>query len=186
MQWLADQADTNLILRDSLSTEPVIYSKSADLNGAIGINSLTTYFSSVDGFSYEREIKFLEWDEESAFWNDQIIRTAIHEVAHSWDSAAEINNVFAGSGDIWDSFLAVSSWTQTNPGGNDFLNSFDGQWYYHQDASFAYSYSRTNPREDFATTFEVAYDESLGVSINPSLNSKLAHFHQLMAVFQNV
>jgi hypothetical protein len=182
LQWLQDQAQTALVIRDSLDTDPVIYSKWADLGGAVGINYLTTYYHSQTGYTYDREIQFLEWNENSSYQNEQAILTAIHEVGHSWDSVLEIENVLSGHGPIWTNFLAESMWTDSNPHSSQFLSSYDGQWWYIQDAVFAYDYGRTNPYEDWATIFEAAYDAESAAPV-PGLAAKLAIFNQLMSAF---
>ena len=160
-----------------------LYTKWDDLGGAAGINFLSYYGSPQTGFVYDREIRFLEWDESIEFYNDQAIQTAIHEVGHSWDSTEEIDNVLSGEGHLWNDFVAISSWTQENPNSSEFTQGFDQfeSWWYHNDATFAYDYGRTNPHEDWATVFQAAY-ESYDA---PGFSSKLAIFDQLMAAFQS-
>ena len=64
------------------------------------------------------------------------------------------------------------------------MQSLDGQWWYHQDAEFAYDYGRTNPFEDWSTIFEAAYAKSLGRDI-PDVQAKLDVVDQLFQQFRD-
>lgn len=188
LHQLMEAAETSLIIRDSLDEDPVPYSKWASLGGAAGINSLTTYWSfsnGVETYTYDREIQFAEFDENDLWESYQATMTAIHEVGHSWDSVAEIENVLAGEGHIWTDFMAVSQWTDVDPGSSSFSVSNDGQWWYDSSSEFAYNYGRTNPYEDWATIFEAKFDPYFA-SEQERLADKLFYFDQLMAAFHNV
>ncbi len=183
LHWLMERANTSLVVRDSLDTDPVVYSKWSNLGGAIGINSLTTYFNSLEGFTYDREIQFLEWNENSSFYNEQVVLTTIHEVGHSWDSDTEINAVLAGGvGQLWTNFTTISQWTDTNPNSSQFQQSHDGEWWYNSNSDFAYNYGRTNPYEDWATMWEAVYEAEHGTN-HSAIANKIDIFDQLMAAF---
>ncbi|MDA1014446.1 MAG: calcium-binding protein [Planctomycetota bacterium] len=97
-------------------------------------------------------------------------QVAIHEIGHNWDAASEVEPwVVPNSSDFAnmdgmhfdnyiDAFRHLSNW-QPLEGGDDVLLppgvsvSLNGGWTYASDADFVRYYGRTNPREDFATTF---------------------------------
>jgi Ca2+-binding RTX toxin-like protein len=77
---------------------------------------------------------------------DEAGSTIAHELAHNWDTNDE-NPTF---GD----FIEISRWRRRV-----------GRWTYDPDADFANDYGRTNPYEDFATSFEVYFDQSKGPAL---------------------
>lgn len=79
--------------------------------------------------------------------HDETVSTTYHEVAHYWHGQA-VNPYF-------DAFRALSGWRTSAAAG--FARSTDAQWYYRSDARFYYDYGKTNPYEDFATSFEAAF-----------------------------
>ncbi len=67
--------------------------------------------------------------------------TVVHEMGHNWDEVTENPGIKA--------FFDLSAWRHTSAG-----------WTYKNlDAVFASDYGRTNPYEDFATSFEVYYSK---------------------------
>lgn len=148
---------TARILRDSLDTDPVIYSKWNSLGGALSSNSLKKTVT--QGVTrYDRELKFADWNELSESANSLLRYTAIHEIGHSWDSVEEINSRLPGHGNLWNSFLALSGWRNTNPNNAAYARSLDGEWWYLKSAPFVRQYSRNNPREDWSTVWEIYFD----------------------------
>ena len=144
------------VLRDSLDTDPVSYEKWESLgNGYVASNNLrTTTRTDSNGrrtTTYDRSIRFTDWNESNDLLNEQTVLIAIHEIAHSWDSQLEITNVFPGEDGLWNSFLYQSRWRETNPNSGNFTRSGDGEWWYRNDSEFLRDYSRQNPREDWAT-----------------------------------
>ena len=85
---------------------------------------------------------------QGTFGSDKdVASTVIHELAHNWDN--ENAN--------YTQWKALSGWVSgSNPNANQTLSQ-DESWVYNSTAEFARSYGRTNPREDFATTFEAYY-----------------------------
>lgn len=158
------------LLRETLNDDPLKFIKYDDLGGSAGINFLRTrtswYFENgqpVYTYTYEREIRIVDWDETDDFYNDQFVDVIIHEIAHNWDSELELSSVSPSLANYWTDFEALSGWTSTDP--NDSTNfslSHDGQWWYSNDAQFAESYGRTNPNEDLATIFEYYFHSGPG------------------------
>lgn len=75
--------------------------------------------------------------------------TTYHEIAHNWDDPHENGRIQA--------FRSLSGWTQG--GGNGLTRAADGSsWHYRTGSAFAYDYGRSNPAEDFATTWESYFD----------------------------
>ena len=108
------------------------------------------------------------WFGDGAFTSAfEVAETTIHELAHNWDDEN-------GKYTEWKS---LSGWRQTNrPNANETL-SRDGNWVYSSTAEFFRDYGRTNPKEDFATSFEAYYRLKLGllsyadlVRLTPKLN----------------
>jgi hypothetical protein len=108
------------------------------------------------------------WFGDGAFTSDfEVAETTIHELAHNWDKE---NGKF-------NEWKALSGWVETtNPNANQTL-SRDGRWVYNSNTEFFRNYGRTNPYEDFATSFEAYYRLKLGmlsyadlVRMTPKLN----------------
>jgi Ca2+-binding RTX toxin-like protein len=76
-----------------------------------------------------------------------VARTTVHELAHNWQTA---NGKFG-------EWKALSGWVQTSTPNADQTLSKDGHWVYTSTAEFARDYGRTNPYEDFATSFEAYF-----------------------------
>jgi hypothetical protein len=81
-----------------------------------------------------------------------VARTTVHEFAHNWDTE---NGKFG-------EWKALSGWVQTSTPNADQTLSRDGHWVYTSTAEFARDYGRTNPYEDFTTTFEAYFDLQTG------------------------
>ena len=126
--------------------------------------------------TYDREIRIADWDETSEFFNDQFRSITLHEIAHNWDSEAELT-IGAGLSGIWDDFLDISGWTQ----------SASGAWS-HSDSSsaFVYDYSEANPFEDFATTWELYFSGDADQVSNSNLQSKLDFIDDVFAEIRTV
>ena len=88
--------------------------------------------------------------------DDEIRRTIFHEIGHNWDEASE--NTFA------DEFRAVAGWGEFDGGatpasfekGRDNGDTWNNWYFFNRDSSldgFARRYGKTNPLEDFATSF---------------------------------
>lgn len=149
---------TSRVLRDSLDNDPVQYLKYAALQGgAPAANSLTGSGPS-GNIDWQRELWFADWDETSARSNDFVRYAAIHEWSHCWDSVQEISNRLPGQAGLWNQFLSLSGWQQTNPGSSAWSQSGDGQWWYLTAAPFVETYSRFNPREDWGTVWQILFD----------------------------
>ena len=88
------------------------------------------------------------------------MHTVYHELGHNWDDTSE--NAYAGA------FRSLSGWVQspTRPSSSHLASRAPGDaWWYLNTALFARpdtfgttdSYSRWNPFEDFATTWETYF-----------------------------
>ena len=124
-----------------------------------------------------REIRIAEWNEADRTRNYSQVLVFIHEIAHNWDTEQELNAAPIVSSSDWNRFKAISNWTQTNPGGSlDWRTSADHRWFYHSSARFARFYGTTNPVEDWATVWELHFNET-AAKPNPqsNLGRKLTH-----------
>ncbi len=181
LRALHERVGNGKIFRDSLDTKQVVYGKYSSLNGSAAQNSLTT--RTVGGVtSYDRSINFAEWDENNTGLMNFYRFVAVHEIGHSWDSVAEINNRLPGQGTRWSSFLAASSWRSTNPNSSNYLRSGDGAWWYLKTARFARSYGTTNPYEDWSTVWEVVLDPAQSGNLAVIAN-KVSIVNQLWNAF---
>lgn len=174
-----DVVGNNLLLQETLNDDSLRLIKYADLDGAAGLNYLETSTSwywqngqQIFSYSYYREIRILDWDENSTFYNDQFVEVFIHELAHNWDSETELVSVSSQLQTHWNSFLSLSGWTESDPSSSQYTQSLDGQWWYLNSAGFAESYGRSNPYEDMATVFEFYFANGTTAS-NNVLASKL-------------
>jgi Ca2+-binding RTX toxin-like protein len=89
-----------------------------------------------------------------------VMPVVFHEIGHNWD----------GENPNWDEWLALSGWTQDAPDtpAEEAIYTHaldqDADWWYFNDADFARDYGRTNPREDFATCFQLYVMEHMGAN----------------------
>jgi Ca2+-binding RTX toxin-like protein len=91
-------------------------------------------------------------DKAFTLGEDGTLDLIVHEIGHSWQGLTD------------DDLLDISGWTDNPPEGWPFSHiAAQGGWYYLFSAydSFIDDYARTNPWEDFATTF--AYLFTIGV-----------------------
>lgn len=178
-QQLYDATQNNILLVDTLSTDDLRFLKYDSLGNYAGTNWLQTstswYYENgnlITNYTYSREIRIADWDETSSWYNDQYQLVALHEIGHNWDSELELTTVSSDLGTVWNSFLAASGWTDSNPNDSNHTQSLNGQWWYDNNASFAEYYGRTNPNEDAATMFEYLMSTDSG-NFNSDLQSKL-------------
>lgn len=183
----AVNANTRL-LEDSLPTGPLSFYKYDTLGGASGVNWLQTTTSSVwqngqwiTTYTWVREIRIAEWNESQSWMNDFMAQTAVHEVGHNWDSELERSNAYGSLTGTWQTFLNLSGWTDSNPNNPAYTQSSDGDWWYLTGSAFYDSYGRTNPYEDFATTWELYFDPAASTSDEALMAAKLATLDTLFA-----
>ena len=80
-------------------------------------------------------------------------KVVFHEIGHNWD----------GENPDWDDFKDLSGWTTSDKSADpDYVVSRDGNWYHKKSATFARSYGKTNPKEDFATSFSSYFMDYCG------------------------
>ncbi len=111
-----------------------------------------------------RTIEIDEWNESNTAENTSRISTVIHEMGHNWDNELTDLGVF-------NQFMKISGWTQKKPTSGSYTKSKDGEWWYKSSASFARDYGRTNPREDWSTTWQAYFDA--GYSSSSPIAAKL-------------
>ncbi len=160
------------LLQESLNTKPLTFYKYASLGGSAGLNQLgwtsqTTCNASgcTTVYDYTRQIRIVEWDDSSSWYNDQFIDVVVHEIGHNWDSELELTSALPSLTGNWNSFLAVSDWRNSNPG-IGYTQSLDGQWWYLSSAYFVENYARVSPREDMATAWEYYFEQYQDSSAN--------------------
>ena len=78
--------------------------------------------------------------------------TAVHEVGHNWDEEQP----------HYQAWLQLSGWRQTAGAASQYVISDDGQWWYLRTARFANDYGRTNPFEDWSSSWESYFTFSYG------------------------
>ncbi len=90
--------------------------------------------------------------------DDNVLRIVVHEIAHNWDSAEEVDMRLPGQGStIIGGFQSLSGWSYGTFLGeyfDEYAVSRDNEWSYLRSAPFARDYGKTNPHEDFATCWE--------------------------------
>lgn len=162
------------LLQESLNSKPLTFYKYASLGGAAGINQLSWTSQTtcnINGcttvYDYTREIRIVEWDDNSSWYNDQFIDVIVHEIGHNWDSELELTSALSSLSGQWNAFLAVSDWRDSNPGPGYTL-SLDGQWWYLNSAYFFENYARVSPREDMATAWEYYFEQYQDSTANHS------------------
>lgn len=118
----------------------------------IGMQTDTNTFRT-GGWNSNGEITFVDGSFSS---DNQLWATVYHEVGHNWDDPAENRHAQA--------FRQESGWFRwpTNPVPSvPFLytesSGIGDDWWYLSSAQFARPYGRTNPLEDFATTWEAMF-----------------------------
>ncbi len=70
--------------------------------------------------------------------------TAVHEIGHNWDDEQP----------RYRAWLQLSGWTPTRGPTALYAPSADGQWWHLRSARFADAYGRTNPFEDWSSSWE--------------------------------
>ena len=184
---LHERTENTRLLQDSLGDQPLTFYQYSHLNGAAGVNALQWSSQTQCDFSgchteytFHREIRILDWDENSSFYNDQFRQVLIHEIAHNWDGDWTIDDSWPVLHGMWSDFLAISDWRDTQPSNSSgYTQSLDGNWWYQSSSSFAENYGRTNPYEDFATVFESYFNPASG-SVNSGLQPKLDLVDELL------
>jgi hypothetical protein len=195
LAMLVAQTANNALLRDSLDPQDLGFFKYADLEGAAAWNQLAIYEQQewnyitgqweTTGYTYEREIRFADWDESSGWYNSQYALVAVHELGHNWDSAEELASISANASQLWGNFLAISDWRDVNPNSPEgFTQSLDGNHWFANSSSFAENYGRTNPREDFATIWEYFFNPDADPALATALQPKLSVLNGLFALLQ--
>ncbi len=157
MQWLHSAAGNNSLVTDRIVGQDLQLEKYRQLEGGAAALNYMRYSGPLNDLTYERQIRFADWDESVDAENHWRSVAFVHEVAHNFDNDFELTATPGVSEQDWNAFLSISLWRETRTNSN-FILSDDGQWYYHQSAEFYRSYSTTNPAEDWATAWELYFD----------------------------
>lgn len=191
------------VLKDSLDPNPYTIFKEARSGneGETGNNQLQNNFTfnangELQSETFTRRIEIGEWDEGDDQDNEFTIATVIHEIAHSWDSAREIDDNFGGQGGIWTRFLALSGWRTTPASGftqssltttEPFDIVFDSSsqsftqivdtWYARNGSSYARDYGGESPKEDWSTVWEAALSDDPADRVG--IEAKVAEVNRL-------
>ncbi|HMP80127.1 MAG TPA: calcium-binding protein, partial [Pirellulaceae bacterium] len=171
LKLLHEHLGNTRLLKDSLSTAPIVFEKRNTLPVAgISRNQLNVLF---DG-SFERVIQFSNWDDNQAAANKVRVNYTVMGIAHNWNSTQEIGNVVTPTQFRWQDFLLQSQWTNENPNQPMFFTrSGNNQWWYANISKFANNpLSTHSPFEDWATVWEIIFDEDLKDE-RPILNAKI-------------
>jgi hypothetical protein len=103
--------------------------------------------------------------------------TVLHEIGHNWDNENR----------DWRAFQAISGWTSSDPHSTLYRHSIDADenWWYlaSRDRSFAWSYGKTSPYEDFATCFASYFMRRVGYTADTDDDAVLAEKMQFMGRF---
>jgi hypothetical protein len=116
---------------------------------------------------------------DAAFSSEaSVAMTTIHEIAHNWDTEHS----------KWGDWLKRSGWTTAKPSAANlkyYAKSGDGEWWHLKSASFARTYGKENPREDFATAWESYFVFKHGMSnardVSRLPSAKLSHLDAFFA-----
>jgi hypothetical protein len=209
LKALHHRTNGTMILKDTTSDQPLTFAKyrtnDPALGGGAGANFLEGNFvippSGPVTATYKREIRIEDFNENNSHdyrWTGVL---AIHEISHNWDSVYEINQRLAGRGNIWNEFLDLSTWRNTNPGSgftkapSTTQEPFEFQvvggniqvpvreWWYRSTSSFVRNYAKNNAKEDWAVVWEYVFMQPVYGSILPGFSdvpTKVAKVNQLL------
>ena len=189
LRQLHFRTGATVVFKDNLATEPVPFVKVAkgslgnniDGENALSWNASWLPDGTIISKTYSREIKIADWNESVTAENEVAALTAIHEIGHSWDSSTEIATRFSGASNSWNSFLALSGWSSTNPGAGHTRAPFQTQepfdrtynastqqyaintrsWWRDNGAEFARNYGTSSPKEDWGTVWESLFVDAI-------------------------
>lgn len=168
--------NNNALTVDYITGKDLKFVKYASLPGnANAVNYMqvtTTNGNSV----YRREIRFADWDESQTTENTRTIIALTHEIAHNFDNGFELTAHPRLKPSDFTAFRSHSDWRTSDPGNPNYSQSGDGQWWYSNNAQFYRSYSTISPYEDWATIWELYFDETVdrpspGSSLGRKLNT---------------
>jgi hypothetical protein len=95
--------------------------------------------------------------ENGSFDDNQMLQLVFHEIGHGW----------GGANTDWAGWQALSGWTTQAPSPGQQANytqspDADVNRWYLSSSNFARNYGRTNPAEDFATSFALYFMDEVG------------------------
>jgi hypothetical protein len=186
LQKLHDATGNSGLTRDYLTGKPLHLVKYASLpGGATAINSLAS--STFQGqTTYTREIRFSDWNENSEPHNRARVVAFVHEIAHNFDNDNELMAHPRLSKADFVRFRQHSDWRSSNPKSAAYARSGDGQWWYLKSAQFFRSYSTISPYEDWATIWELFFDETASQPpAGSNLGQKLATVRNIINRFKS-
>jgi Ca2+-binding RTX toxin-like protein len=137
---------------------------------------LTNLGNTIDGWNSNGEIAVTD----TSFGSDQALwQTVYHEFGHNWDRPDE--NAYA------QDFRNLSGWVESDaqPSKNHLATkATDDKWWYVNPDQFARDYGKSNPLEDYATTWETYFmNRYHGTTMgNKIVQAKLDNLDRLFAM----
>ena len=93
---------------------------------------------------------------DSSFsYREGTMSIVVHEIAHNWDESSENPDFYSFSRQSDWRGRSAWEWFTGKSGGSGYNTSADGWHYYRATAEFARDYGRVNPKEDWATCWEL-------------------------------
>jgi hypothetical protein len=115
----------------------------------------------------------------STAWTTVVI---VHEMGHNWDNEHA----------KWNDWLKLSGWTSTKPSASvaskyEKGTSTQENWWYLKTATFTRDYAKTNPREDFASSWERYFIVKSGLPNPGGINAlPTSKYNHLDAFFSSI
>lgn len=131
---------------------------------------ITQHRNIINPETNEREIQILDTNENSTSGQRFFQQAIVQQLANNWNSPEELQQIFQNSQSVWNDFLALSQWTQTNPQNSEFVQSGDGNWWYHESAVFVNSSATNNPFQDFVGVWSATVNDTFSSSLQPKVD----------------
>ncbi len=160
LQKLHDATNNSRLLRDWVTGDDLRFVKVKNLPGGGTAENYLEFTTKNGNTTYYREIRFSDWNESNEPLNQTRVLALAHEIGHNYDNGFELAKTPYVSPALFDTFLGQSGWRKTNPNNAAYARSGDGQWWYLRSAQFYRSYSTLSPYEDWATIWELAFNDA--------------------------
>lgn len=167
LQRLQARLGNNQLAIDPLFDRPIVFVKEATLPPVVSlaqtnaVEVVTSVFNDQTGLfeetvEFERQYVFADWDESDVAQNALRSLEVPRAIAISWASTEAIEAVLPQFAEVFNRFMAVSSW-QDGPGGDFFRVSEDNSSFYREDALFADETGRINATQDWASAWQLEF-----------------------------
>jgi len=174
LQLIHDATGNNALVTDHVVGKVLTLEKNKTLQGGAAAINVMTIKTRNGVTTYDRVIKFADWDEKNGPIDDTRVLAFVHELAHNFDHDFELAANPHVSQANYTAFTNLSGWRKQQTNSN-YVRSLDGQWWYHKNAQFYRSYSKINPSEDWATVWELKFNKDADLpSSSSNLGRKLA------------